>query len=76
MKIKLSLLCVLASSLLILLPGCMSLASIAEQLKNDPATVKIRVGTIYGTIEFERSFPTNWTQPIILTMPTTVSTNR
>lgn len=57
------------------LNGCTSIAGLAEQLKNDPATVDVNVTTIYGQMTFHRAFPTNWTQPVILTTPVTVSTN-
>lgn len=45
--------------------GCMSVANIAEQLKNDPATVDVSVKTIYGSIDFHRAFPSNtvWVAP-------------
>lgn len=51
--------------ILLLLPlilcGCMSpTAKILKQLKDDPATVDIRVSTIYGVIDFHRSYPTNY----------------
>ncbi len=48
--------------LLILLPACSTtnITKLAEQLKNDPATVDIQVQTIYGSLIFHRQFPTNW----------------
>ncbi len=65
----------LVSILTLPLCGCMSMANVAAQLKNDPATVDIAIQTIYGSVIFHRAFPTNWTQPVVLTMPTAVSTN-
>lgn len=56
--------------------GCVSTSKVIEQLKNDPAKVHFQVNSPWGTIVFDREFPTNWTQPIIVTMPSTVTTNR
>ncbi len=42
--------------------GCSTtnITKLAEQLKNDPATVDIQIQTIYGSMIFHRAFPTNW----------------
>ncbi len=45
--------------LLPLLTGCISGASIVRALAKDPATVHIRVTYMGGTLEIDRSFPTN-----------------
>lgn len=58
------------------LNGCLSTSRIVEQLKNDPATVDFSVQTIYGSVTLHRAFPTNWTQPITVVMPSTITTNR
>lgn len=51
-------------ALLLVLPlcGCLSMGKVVEQLKNDPATVDLTVTTLYGSVGFHRSFPTNWVQ--------------
>lgn len=36
------------------------MVNLAEQFKNDPATVEVSVQTIYGSFHFRRAFPTNW----------------
>ena len=51
--------------LLPLLPGCMNMASVVHELQNDPATVHFNVSTLYGSVSFDRSFPTNWTPVIV-----------
>jgi len=40
-----------------------NITKLAEQLKNDPATVDLNVTTIWGSFYFHRSFPTNWVAP-------------
>ena len=50
----------------LLLNGCASdgMAKIIKELKNDPATVDVKVMSPWGVaIDFHRSFPTNWTPP-------------
>lgn len=42
---------------LLALTGCVSMSKLAEQLKQDPATVDIDVSTIYGQFRFHRAFP-------------------
>jgi hypothetical protein len=61
---------ILAALIPLLGTGCMSMANLAAELKNDPATVDMSVATIYGNFMFHRSFPTNWVaaQPV-LTLP-------
>ncbi len=51
---------------LILLTSCSTtnITKLAEQLKNDPATVDIQIQTIYGSLIFHRQFPTNWVAPL------------
>jgi hypothetical protein len=64
MKLKIALLALL----LLPLCGCVSMSKLAEQLKQDPATVDISVSTIYGNFVFHRAFPvgvTNQQQPTI-----------
>lgn len=65
MKNKTLLLLLLSIPPLLSSVGCMSVANIAEQLKNDPATVDVAVQTIYGSISFHRAFPSNttWVAP-------------
>ena len=47
-----------------LLSGCSTAgtAKLIRELKNDPATVKLKVMGPGWTVDFERSFPTNWTK--------------
>ncbi len=59
-------------TLVALLSGCVNFAAAIKELKNDPAAVKIKVNTIYGTLEFERNFPTNWTPPAVIVETPTV----
>jgi hypothetical protein len=49
---------------LLILPflwGCMNIAPILKQLKDDPATVDITaVNPMYGSFIFHRAYPTNF----------------
>jgi hypothetical protein len=51
---------------LLFLCGCSTtnITKLAEQLKDDPATIDVQIQTIYGSMTFHRSFPTNWTPPL------------
>ena len=40
--------------LLALLPGCSSMSSLVTAASKDPASVNIRVTTLYGTIIYQR----------------------
>lgn len=53
-------------SLILLCSGCISskdMAKIVKELGNDPATVNIRVTTIYGTLTLTRTNPNTNTLP-------------
>lgn len=51
---------------LLALTGCVSMSKLAEQLKQDPATVDIDVSTIYGQFRFHRAFPVGMTNNPLL----------
>ena len=59
MKTTLLLLCVVA----LMFQGCATdgTAKLVRELAKDPATVKVKIITPYGmSLDFERSFPTNY----------------
>ena len=55
MKRKLSILSILA--LVLLAPGCSSTNKLVAALAKDPATLHLRITSIYGVIELTRTNP-------------------
>lgn len=49
--------------LLLSLSGCVSPSKLVRELAKDPATVHLRITTIYGVIELDRTAPRTNTLP-------------
>jgi len=56
---------ILIGAIAVLLCGCSTggMAKLAAQLKNDPATVSVRITTIYGNFSLTRLAPNTNTMP-------------
>jgi uncharacterized protein with ACT and thioredoxin-like domain len=60
----------------LVLCGCAtggSLAKVVKELKNDPATVNVRITSIYGSIFFTRTAPTTNSLPHVVGSDGTVT---
>lgn len=49
--------------IVVLLSGCVNLSKTIKELSKDPATVHLRVTTVYGVIELDRTAPGTNTLP-------------
>lgn len=63
MKTKITLFTIAVSTLVLMACGCTTPASIVRAMGKDPASVHVKVSTIYGTIEVTRANPSTNTPP-------------